>query len=379
MDYEKKFKHQNNYGWATTLNLSNKFPSVSKRIFNTLEDAESYINNYNDSAIEGLILTVVNDVSDKNGAYFVERVKMSENDRDGSLIKIGEVDLTNVLSKISANKTDIIINRSQILSLTDIVGDIEGDETVAEIINSNRINIENNHQLILEHKNAVDSYKINNKNITESPVLNSDDLFITNKYRPAFKIQAISQLDTITNAVSKVENSLASINLAISASLNHLESEVYGFKMKNITWGELKNLRNMSGLTPGGKYRIIDYETTTSKSDTESANIYFDLIVEAVSKNTISENAKACLRDGDTYLTDKAKLEAWEIKYCLDNSIERFDWADTTNGKGVIYYMKDEWGNEAHYDFKNIKKKGWFKYDDGNGNDTSYRYKILEL
>jgi hypothetical protein len=25
------------------------------------------------------------------------------------------------------------------------------------------------------------------------------------------------------------------------------------------------------------------------------------------------------------------------------------------NGRGVIYYMKDEWGNEAPYDFKNIK------------------------
>jgi hypothetical protein len=29
------------------------------------------------------------------------------------------------------------------------------------------------------------------------------------------------------------------------------------------------------------------------------------------------------------------------------------------NGKGVIYYMKDEWGNEAGYDFKNIMFKRW--------------------
>jgi hypothetical protein len=32
----------------------------------------------------------------------------------------------------------------------------------------------------------------------------------------------------------------------------------------------------------------------------------------------------------------------------------RFEWA-TEKGKGVIYYMKDEWGNEAPYDFKNIQ------------------------
>ena len=47
-------------------------------------------------------------------------------------------------------------------------------------------------------------------------------------------------------------------------------------------------------------------------------------------------------------------MNAWELKYCLDNDKELFGWADT-NGKGVIYYMKDEFGNEAPYDFKNVK------------------------
>lgn len=46
-------------------------------------------------------------------------------------------------------------------------------------------------------------------------------------------------------------------------------------------------------------------------------------------------------------------MNAWELKYCLDNDKELFDWA-TTDGKGVIYYLKDEFGNEAPYDFKNI-------------------------
>lgn len=45
-------------------------------------------------------------------------------------------------------------------------------------------------------------------------------------------------------------------------------------------------------------------------------------------------------------------MSAWELKYCLDNDKDLFDWA-ATEGKGVIYYMKDEFGNEAPYDFKN--------------------------
>lgn len=47
-------------------------------------------------------------------------------------------------------------------------------------------------------------------------------------------------------------------------------------------------------------------------------------------------------------------MNAWELKYCLDNDKDLFGWADT-NGKGVIYYLKDEFGNEAPYDFKNVK------------------------
>lgn len=46
-------------------------------------------------------------------------------------------------------------------------------------------------------------------------------------------------------------------------------------------------------------------------------------------------------------------LGAWELKYCLDNDKSLFDWA-IPEGKGVIYYMRDEFGNEAPYDFKNV-------------------------
>jgi len=46
-------------------------------------------------------------------------------------------------------------------------------------------------------------------------------------------------------------------------------------------------------------------------------------------------------------------MNAWELKYCLDNDKDLFGWA-VTEGKGVIYYLKDEFGNEAPYDFKNV-------------------------
>lgn len=117
---------------------------------------------------------------------------------------------------------------------------------------------------------------------------------------------------------------------------------------------------NSSSLIPGHIYRITFYTCNTSKSNTSSAGHQFDILLRAVSTNQFDENARACLHDGDTYFAN-SKLQAWELKYAGPSPLaaqatQRFDWATTTlsASKGTIYYMKDEFGNEAPYDFKNI-------------------------
>jgi hypothetical protein len=57
-------------------------------------------------------------------------------------------------------------------------------------------------------------------------------------------------------------------------------------------------------------------------------------------------------------------LNAWDIKYCLDCDTNRFQWVsiDPEETKGVIYYMKDDHGNEAPYDFKNILFNGHYTF-----------------
>ena len=73
--------------------------------------------------------------------------------------------------------------------------------------------------------------------------------------------------------------------------------------------------------------------------------------------------------------TVPVNMNAWELKYCLDNDKELFGWADT-NGKGVIYYMKDEFGNEAPYDFKNVKyaRRYVSAVDNSILNNLQYKY-----
>ena len=125
---------------------------------------------------------------------------------------------------------------------------------------------------------------------------------------------------------------------------------------KSVTYAELKALRDAGKLLAGRKYRITDFVTTTTQVDTRSAGHAFDIIVVADDESTLNENARAILHKGDTYFAG-CKLGAWELKYCLDNDTTRFAWADATNGKGVVWWMKDEWDNECYYDFKNIQYK----------------------
>ena len=135
--------------------------------------------------------------------------------------------------------------------------------------------------------------------------------------------------------------------------LNMLENSS---SIEEITYSDLKALRDESKLTPSRLYRITDYITTTLQSNTKSAGHPFDIIVLALSETELLEQAWAIQHEGDEYFTN-SNLSAWQIWYSLDNDTSRFAWADSTNGKGVIYRMIDEWNNDVPYDFKNIQFK----------------------
>lgn len=122
------------------------------------------------------------------------------------------------------------------------------------------------------------------------------------------------------------------------------------------TWEELVDLRNEGNLIPGSDYRITDYECIiNNEMGIRSAGHQFDIILTAIDESHLSETGKAAHHAGDTYFADN-NLDAWVIKYRLDNDYHNFNWAIPT-GKGVVYYMKDEWNNECPYDFKNIMFK----------------------
>lgn len=138
---------------------------------------------------------------------------------------------------------------------------------------------------------------------------------------------------------------------------------------KIVTWEELKKLKDSNELSPGLKYRITDYIATVSsdinKNALSTTGIGFDIIVEALTTSKLNEIVQACYYSrGDNGVFENCNLNAWKIRYCFDNDTSRFAWADSKNGKGVIYWMEDEWGNVTNYDFKGIKFNN--KYTFGN-------------
>lgn len=123
--------------------------------------------------------------------------------------------------------------------------------------------------------------------------------------------------------------------------------------MVNVTYSELKSMRDSGTLTAGMQYRITDYVATTIEEGSMSADHPFDIIVTANSASVLDENARAIQHEGDTYFSS-CNMQAWKLNYCIDNDTNRWGWADSTNGKGVIYRMIDEFGNDVGYDFKGI-------------------------
>lgn len=226
---EKIFDAQNNYGWGLTLNMTGKAPAISKRIFDTLADAQAFADDYKDSAIEGLVLTVVADEEAKNGVYYIKSIKTSADGEPAVLVKAGDTDMAKVEQYVSG----------EVLKLTNVDTAIrkefaDADKTIMETIADNEVitaealtNLNDRVVINTDDIKDIQNYTINNKKISESPVLNSTDILIGDDYtvltQPA---ENVVPGDIITTAISKLEVMLANTTLAITAALNDLDSRL---------------------------------------------------------------------------------------------------------------------------------------------------------
>ena len=169
------------------------------------------------------------------------------------------------------------------------------------------------------------------------------------------KVKAWVESTFLTLSKDSADQSIAGVR-SVSDIINLAKETSSAAPLTKITYSELKALRDGAKLVPGMQYRITDYACTTITQDTQSAGHVFDIIVTADDERTLNAKAGAMKHEGDTYFA-KSDLAKWQIWYDLNNDKTKYDWADETNGKGVIYRMIDEYGNDCPYDFKNIQFK----------------------
>lgn len=90
--YTYKTPKQVDLPWGETFSMAKKAPAVANRIFTTLNDAQAYVDNINDSATEGIRITVLNDSEiNNNGVYYVKSI--GDGETPGELVKIGRGDV----------------------------------------------------------------------------------------------------------------------------------------------------------------------------------------------------------------------------------------------------------------------------------------------
>lgn len=134
-----------------------------------------------------------------------------------------------------------------------------------------------------------------------------------------------------------------------------------------VTHAELVEMVNAHALIEGQEYEITDYEATAEPgAAVRGDNQYlFNIIVKAMDSSNLSYDARCSFSDRNhnlKLLLYNSNINAWQIKYQLKpDNMYIFDWTDP-NGKGTIFWLKDDVGNEAPFDFYNfIYKSNVFK------------------
>lgn len=128
------------------------------------------------------------------------------------------------------------------------------------------------------------------------------------------------------------------INDKITKIQEQIGSGVIPQTMVEITYSELKSLRDNGQLAPGCWYRITDYETTTSQYNTQSAGHLFDIIVLALDNKTLSEEAFACHSERDIKLQGMKMVTVNGSEQHVNNLIRKS-------------YLDGEYEGEVYYAF----------------------------
>ena len=131
---------------------------------------------------------------------------------------------------------------------------------------------------------------------------------------------------------------ITSIGEIVKKKLDNISADL----LTPTTYAELRTLKEEGKLVAGMMYRITDYMTATSQTNTRSANHRFDIIVTALDNRTLSEDAMAIQHEGDTYFAN-SNLAAWRLRYRFENDSAEFGWARKEDATELAKWSS-QWG-----------------------------------
>lgn len=149
-----------------------------------------------------------------------------------------------------------------------------------------------------------------------------------------------SQLETslpekfseIDKRIAQTEESTESIQTKLPALEN----------AKATTYEKLVNMCHSGLLVRGTDYKFAFKTIYRSGGVNKESDTEYTIIAHAIAKNKISSDVKIY------------EHPEWEVKYTMEDGDTRLEWS-REDDMGQIYYLKDERGNSAGFDFKNIE------------------------
>lgn len=167
-------------------------------------------------------------------------------------------------------------------------------------------------------------YNIYNSSITSAYLqINASLLMYSNKFNTSIeKMNSSAKFEY-------VESDVASISELLSDIKSNIDSQLDGYSNTIYTEYYLKRVAMANKLEVNKTY--------TMKYDSYSNKFLISLL--AINSSQFSPIVSTQKLIGDTYFAN-SDVDKWEVKYDFENN--------------VITYMKDEYDNEAPYDFKNI-------------------------
>ena len=167
-------------------------------------------------------------------------------------------------------------------------------------------------------------YNMFNSSITSAYLqINASLLDCSNRFNASIK-----KMDNSTR-FEQVESDISSINEIVSDLKLNIDSQLDRYSTTVYSQHALKRVAMANKLEVNKTY--------TMKYDRYSNKFLISLL--AINSSQFSPIVSTQKLEGDTYFSN-SDVDKWEVKYDFENN--------------VITYMKDEYGNEAPYDFKNI-------------------------